>query len=81
MDFENVAFSDEAPSSQRKVMITCLTSYVNRSGCASLTFNSDGLFLCYVSVNLIETFMVRVSFLARNLIMETSKAQKSFGKT
>ena len=40
--FETLAFSDKATCSQRKVNISCLT-YVNKSGHASPTPNSDGL--------------------------------------
>ena len=38
-------------------------------------------FLCYVSVNSIQTFTVRMSFLVKHLILETSKAQNSLEKT
>ena len=38
-----IAFSDEATCSSRKVIITCLTSCVNKLGHAPLALNSDGL--------------------------------------
>ena len=37
--------------------------------------------LCYVSVNSIQTLTVRISFLVKHLILETSKAQNSLEKT
>ena len=43
MGFENVAFSDKATCSHRKVLLTCLTSYVNKSGHAPITLDSNGV--------------------------------------
>ena len=53
---------------------TCLSSCVNKSGRASLTLKVMAYCLCYVPVNSMQT-SVRMSFLVRNLILETRKAQ------
>ena len=76
MGFENVAFSDKATCSQRKVIIICLNSCVNTSGHALP--HSTVIASCLLRISKLDPDLhSRFVLPCKEFELETSKAQNS----